>query len=41
MIRPFKSESARSLVLESYDTLLGKWGIPYEELDVPTSWGRL
>ncbi len=39
MIRPFKSERARAAVLASYDELLGCWGTPYEELDVPGSWG--
>jgi pimeloyl-ACP methyl ester carboxylesterase len=36
----FKSEQAKAAALASYDEILKHWPVPYEALDVPTSFGQ-
>ncbi len=36
----FKSSQGRSEVLKVYDTILDKWLVPYEEMNINTSYGK-
>jgi pimeloyl-ACP methyl ester carboxylesterase len=35
----FVSDEGKRAVLEAYDAVLARWSVPYEQLDVPTSFG--
>lgn len=35
----FASEAGRATTLKSYDAIVQRWPVPYEELDIPTSGG--
>ena len=39
MVKIFKSRQGGQKLLDSYDRLLGLWGVPVEESDVETRYG--
>lgn len=39
MVQVYKNESARKLVIKSYNRILDIWSTPYQEHDVPTEYG--
>lgn len=39
MVQVYKNESARNLVIGSYNKILDIWSTPYQEHDVPTEYG--
>ncbi|WP_277472111.1 MULTISPECIES: alpha/beta hydrolase [unclassified Paenibacillus] len=39
MVKVFKSEAGKTQVLQSYDELLGHWGVEFQELDMDTPYG--
>jgi pimeloyl-ACP methyl ester carboxylesterase len=39
-VKIFKTEEGRRAVLESYDRLVAAWGVPTEERDLETSYGK-
>ena len=40
MVKAFKSPEGRNSVIAGYDSLLSRWPVPYEELDIPTRCGN-
>ncbi|WP_042202035.1 alpha/beta fold hydrolase [Paenibacillus camerounensis] len=39
MVKVFRSEAGKKQVLQSYNELLGRWGVAFKELDVDTPYG--
>lgn len=39
MIKVYKSQKAAENIIKTYDQLLNKWGVPFEERDIETSYG--
>lgn len=39
MVKVFKSEAGKIQALQSYDELLGQWGVEFQELDIATPYG--
>jgi pimeloyl-ACP methyl ester carboxylesterase len=37
---PFRSPASRAAVLHAYQTVLDSWPVPYEEIDIPTTFGN-
>lgn len=35
----FKNEKGKQVILKRYDEFLGKWGVPYTEIDIAGLWG--
>lgn len=40
MVKVYRSEKAKMKILETYDQLLEKWGVPLEERQVATTYGK-
>ena len=40
MVKVYRSDKAKKKILETYDQLLGKWGVPFEEHLIATTYGQ-